>query len=543
MDARFWQGRHYTRRGFIRGVGVAAGSLALAPAIVACGNKSGGGASRAVSGASKPIRGGTLTVRMQSDVNGLDYATSMTIYSNFVIFQCVERLVTFDVKAQAQPSLAVRWETPDDQTYIFHLRQGVRFQDGTDLNADAVDYSIRHEFSGRPGTGLGGKNGLLIDTIEKPDAGTIRFTLTESLAPFLAILDGGAGSVISPMTAEKQGADKIQRDLTGLPSGPFKFGAWQKDDQITLTRNETYWGTEAAGGALPRADKLIIRVIPDPSQALASLRSGEIDAFRPGEGPAAKDLAAIRGDKALSVNAIPGPGYSYIAFNEAREPFNSRELRQAVSYALDRQALVESGWGPGIDPLDVLFSPSQWAHDPDYHPYLKRDLGRAKQLLAQAGKPNGFAFTVLTPLAPAALELAQAQLREVGINMSISHTDVPTYVATMGRGEHQAGAFGFTGTIDPSSIVHPFFLSNGSNNRWTGYQNPDVDALLNQAQTTLDRERRKVLYQQAQRLIMADAAFCITAPQVLYSLTSSKVHDFPTFIGSPVTLAAVWKGA
>lgn len=529
--------RRYTRRGFVRGLGVAAGIFALAPALAACGSKSKASGSTASGEAgARPRRGGTLTVRSMGDVSNLDYASAADLVSKFVINQSVEALVSLDAQAQPRGLLAENWETPDDHTYIFKLRQGVTFQDGTAFNAGAVEYS-----RGRLYQGSANNAGQKPPTIEKPDPGTIKFVLPAPNAPFLIGQESTAAGVISPATAEKYGADRLKLDLAGLGTGPLKFVEWRKDDQVALVRNEAYWGRGAGGMVLPYLDKLIVRPVPDASQALASLRNGEVDAFRPLEAPATKDLAAVRNDPSLNYRAVAGHGFSFIAFNVTREPFNSRELRQAVSYAGDRGALVQSLFERQAPPLDVIFGESSWAYDRDYHPYLTRDVAKAKQLLAQAGRPNGFAFTLLNSAPQQLSELIQDQLREAGIGVSIQQLEFPALQTAQRKGEQQAALSGWGGDVDPSAQVNPHFSSVGFQNFQSRYHSPDLDPILLRAQTTLDMAERKPLYQQAQRLIMSDAPYCMLFSNLSTTLSSRKVHDYPLRIGDTVSLGQVWK--
>jgi len=377
---------------------VVAAALTFAPAIVACrtsakrgstGNVAGGGS------AGRPVRGGTLTSSLNSDPNNLDYAFDTDADSKVIIADCVEPLLTVDTQGQPTGLLATSWENPDDHTYVFKLRPGVTFQDGTEFNADAVEYSMRIR-SNKASSQY--SQLAYIDRLEKPDQGTVKITLSSPYAPFLYNLADNAGRVISPAIGEKYGGDRLKVDPTNAGTGPFKFVEWKSGDHVTLTRNEHYWGADAAGTQLPYTDKLIYRVIPDPNQALASLRSGEIDAFQlaVGSGSAPPQaIAGIKADSSLSYRDRPGVVHT-LYFNEAKQPFGTRELRQAVSYAIDRATIAKAVYFDTALPLDVIFSPAIWTYDTGYHPYLKRDVARAKQLLAQAGKPSGLAFTLLT---------------------------------------------------------------------------------------------------------------------------------------------------
>lgn len=542
--------RGLPRRQWLRAAGGAVGAIALAPVVTACGvsrngrSRAGGAHSAAKSRSGEaPRRGGSLILRSFADASILDYAFNHDVYSGFIIGNCVETLVTHNAQALAVGLLAESWENPDEHTYVFRLRPGVRFQDGTDLVGDAVEYSMNRI---RGDTAAFRHQDLLpIDQIEKPDAATVKVTLTAPFAPFLEKLTADAGRVISRETGEGSTKDRLKTDLTGQGSGPFRFQAWRPGDQITLARNESYWGRDGLGAALPYLDRLVVRVVPDGEVALAALRNGELDAFRPDEGPPSQETAAVMADPALAYTSFPGLGFSYIAFNGARQPFNSKELRQAVSYTVDRQAIVKSVFFDTAIPLDVIFAPSIWTSEPDYHPYLRRDLGRARQLLAQAGRPNGFGFTYLSaagdPNQRTLAELLKDQLADAGIEMMIQERDFAALTRALSSGAYEAGFLGWTATYDPDDWVYSLFSTKGSLVARSHYSNATVDLLLDQARTTLDPGRRKPLYQQAQHLIADDAVVCVLCDKSTADLSRRAVRNLSIGPTSAVGLSQVWK--
>jgi len=536
-------GRRTTRRQFVGG-GAAVG---LGLFVAACGR---GSAKQTKAGSSQsaapPTRGGTLTSSMAGDASNLDYALNVDPYSKVIIANCVEPLLTVDAKGQPVGLLATSWENPDDHTYVLKLRPGVKFQDGSDLDADAVDYSLGRIRANKASTQY--PQLVAIDKVEKPDQGTVKLTLSGPYAPFLYNLADNAGRVISPGIGEKYGNDKLKVDLTGLGTGPFKFVDWKSGDHVTLVRNETYWGRDASGTRLPYADRLIYRVIVDTNQALASLRSGEIDAFQlaVGVGSApAQEVAGLKADSSLSYRDLPAPSEQTLFLNEAKPPFGSRELRQAISFAIDRAAINHAVFFDTGLPLDVAFSPGIWTYDASYHPYLKRDVAKAKQLLAQAGKPNGFAFALIAkndpPFWQQAAELIKDQLREAGIDITIQLVDNPALNAALKAGEHQVAFQGPPAGPDPDGWVYPYFSSKGAQNSYTHYNNPDVDRLLEQARTTLDSDVRKTLYQQAQKLIVDDAAVCVVLNGTVAALSRANVHNVPLGPTPAVGASQVWK--
>jgi ABC-type transport system substrate-binding protein len=199
-------------------------------------------------------------------------------------------------------------------------------------------------------------------------------------------------------------------------------------------------------------------------------------------------------------------------------------------------------------PLDTIFSPAIWVYDESYHPYLKRDVARAKQLLAQAGQPNGFAFTLVTrndnPSYQQTAELIKDQLKEAGIDVTIQLLQNPALIAALKAGEHQI-AYYVTPAIgpDPDSWVYPYFSTQGALNSYTHYNNPDVDSLLERARRTLDPAARKPLYQQAQRLVLTDAAVCVVADTTIAALSRANVHNVPLGPTPAVGASQVWKSS
>jgi peptide/nickel transport system substrate-binding protein len=546
MPGTYWPQGRLTRRESIRRFGMAAGALALLQALAACKSSRSTPSGASATGASHPVRGGTLTSSMNSDINTLDYAFATDFYSNAMIANCVEALLTVDTQGQPTGLLATSWENPDDHTYLFKLRQGVTFQDGTPFNADAVEYSLNRIRANKASNQY--SQLVYIDKIEKPDPATVKLTLSSPYAPLLYNLAGNAGRLISPDIGEKYGNDRLKVDLTGRGTGPFTFFEWKSGDHVTLVRNETYWGKDAFGTQLPYADKLVYRVIQDPNQALASLRSGEIDAYQLAIGigsPPSQAIAGLRADPSLRYSEVPAAGVVNLFFNEVKPPFGSREVRQAIAFAIDRAAINHAVWFDTAQMTDVIFTPAVWVYEDAYHPYLKRDVARAKQLLAQAGHPSGLDFELLTrsdsPAWQQAAELMKDQLGEAGMTVTIRLAENTAVNAALKAGQHQVAYQGSNPGLDPDGWVYPYFSSKGALNSDTRYANAEVDSLLERARTTLDTATRKTLYQQAQRLILDDAAVCPVFDNNTPALSRANVHNVPLGPTPAVGASQVWK--
>lgn len=222
-------------------------------------------------------------------------------------------------------------------------------------------------------------------------------------------------------------------------------------------------------------------------------------------------------------------------------------MRQAIAYAVDRNPIATDILFDTVLPTDVLFSPAIWTYDPSYHPYLKRDVAKAKQLLAQAGKPNGFAFNFLiasgSPAGQQWAVLLKDQLKEAGIDVTIQQLDFPKQITAVTADQYDVATIGWGPGYDPDSFVYSHFSTKGPLNKRTHYSNPQVDMLIDQGRTTLDPAQRKPIYQQIQKLVIGDGVFGIIYNSKVIDLTSKKVQNFPLGPAPAVGVSQVWKTA
>ena len=475
--------------------------------------------------AGKPVRGGTFTVAMARDATNFDPTRQSDVYSAMVMNNTVDTLFEVDKEGNVVGRLVEKTENPQPNVYVFTLQKGIKFHDGTDLNAEAVKFNLqRHLDDPRSVRHQDVKD---ITAIETPDPSTVRITLKAPFAPFPVKLTFGAGYILSPAAVQRLG-ESLQRDLTGAGSGAFKFVEWKKDTHVVLERNPDYWKKDAGGAALPYLDRLVFKPFPDENVRLTNLRTGDADVLI--GNPPYKDVQALKSGDDLVVKEIPGHGFALLILHTDSEPFNHPAARRALSYAIDRAQIRQTVFFDNGRALDTPVPEAiPWAYDPAHHPYLKRDLAKARQELAAAGKPSGYKFTLQiannSPELQQTAELLKDQVREAGLELEIQLLEFSTVIANGSAGEFQALALGWSGDVDPDTLNSLFATGAGFN--YTRYGNPQLDALLAEGRTTLDRARRGDLYKAAQRLLLEDqpALVYFNPPQI--STVRKAVQNYP----------------
>src|SRR5688572_5793573 len=346
--------------------------------IVACGPQQAGapGTTPQQSG-TKATPGGTLNVVMSRDATNFDPLRTNDVYSSSVLNLVADSLYEINPKGEVVGRLVEKTENPSSNVYVMTLRKGIKFQDGTDLNAEAVKFNLERHMNAQPAS-VRSQDVKDIERIETPDANTVRITLKTPFAPFPSKLTGGAGYILSPKAIQSLG-EGLQRDLKDAGSGPYKFVSWQKDTSVTLEKSATYWKKDADGSTLPYLDRITFKPFPDENVRLTNLRTGDADLMV--GNPPYKDIADLKRDANLSVNEVPGIGWSLMFLNSATEPFNNPAVRRALSYALDRAQIKKTVFFDNGVALGTPIPPSiPWAHVKD-DPYMKRDVAKAKSEL------------------------------------------------------------------------------------------------------------------------------------------------------------------
>jgi peptide/nickel transport system substrate-binding protein len=527
--------------------------LTLLPVIAACGGGErqgaqvtaapggAGAAATATAGAiqtgEKPVRGGTLFVGLAADISNLDPLRSNLFVDRLVQYNMYDSLVSINEKLEIQPALAESWDTSNPTAVIFKLRRGVKFHDGTEFNAEAVRWNIQRILDDKTSP----RNSELasVASVEVVDPYTVKLNLKEPFAPLLSLLVDRAGMIVSPAAVQKAGADYTRNPLGG-GTGPFRFVEWKKDERIVLERNPDYWRKDKDGNPLPYLDRVVFRPIPNEETRLANLRTGEIDVS---DGAPAKDVEAIKKNPDLIYRAIPAFARDGIWLNAATEPFNNKALRQAVAYAINREEILKTiFFDIGVVATGPV-APPHLGFDPSYKG-IQYDPTKAKEKLAEGGRPNGFSFklgiTAGSPQTQLYGELLKDQLAKVGIQVELVQQEFNKLVSDTQNGNFQASLIGWSGRIDPDGDMFAHFTCTGNFN-YGKYCNPDADRALQEGRSTFDVEKRKAAYQRANRIIADDVPYIFIRNTVATQVSTAKVRNYLLMPDQIMRFHEVWK--
>lgn len=439
----------------------------------------------------------SLTVGIESNPISLDPRMAVDAVSSHVI-QCIfNGLVRKDENSRLVPDLALRWETPDDQTYIFHLKEDVRFHSGDLLDAEDVKYtydSIRDPELKSPKAESLEK----IDSIEVLGPNTVKFHLYEPFAPFLINMTIG---IVPRNVAEKSGTD-----FAFHPSGtgPFKLQSWKQDQEVELTS----FGNCFSGP--PRLKRLVFKVVPENTVRVLELEKGSVQLIQNLIPP--ELLGRIKEKDTLKIIKKPGSTYAYMGFNLEDSILQKKAVRQAIAYAVDRESIIKFILGSMAKPAGGILSKANWAYEKDVDVY-QFDPDKARQLLDKAGFPDPdqdgpaprFTLTYKTSQneqSRRVAEVIQEQLAKVGIGISIKSYEWGTFFADIRGGNFQLYTLKWVGITDPDIyyyIFHSASIPPEGANRGR-YRNPEVDRLLVEGRKTLDLQKRKEIYSAVQKI-------------------------------------------
>ncbi|MBA4493690.1 ABC transporter substrate-binding protein [Paenactinomyces guangxiensis] len=466
----------------------------------------------------------TLIFGRGADSKLLDPAQVTDGESLHVTEQIFETLVKYDKKTtEVQPHLAESWETsPDGLVWTFKLKQGVKFHDGTPFNAEAVVYNFNRwmdkshpehkggefPYYGYMFGGYKGDKGHVIKSVTAVDEHTVKFELNFPQGPFLSNLAMPPFAIASP-AAVKKGPDQFAQKPEGGGTGPFKFVEWKKNDSITLEKNKEYWEK-----GLPKLDKVIFRSIPDNAARFTALQSGDIDMM---DGLNPNDVQLIKGNNKLKLYEQPGMNVAYLAFNTQKKPFDNPKVRQALNHATNKEGIIKSFYAgmavPAVNPMpDIMWGYNKNIKDYEYN------LEKAKQLLAEAGYPNGFevefyAMTEPRPYMPDGKKVAEYMAEDfakIGVKTKIVTYDWQTYLDRTGKGEHSMALMGWNGDNgDPDNFLYVLLDKDNTRTPDAGniafYKSDELHDVLIKAQRATKQEERTQLYMKAQEIIKRDA--------------------------------------
>ncbi|OLE58195.1 MAG: ABC transporter substrate-binding protein [Bacillati bacterium ANGP1] len=482
----------------------------------------------------------TLKIAIGTDPDTFDPAGQTTGLVMNMVGYLYERLVALDLKQnQVVPHLATRWQvSADGLTYTFKLRSSVTFQDGAPLNADAVKFTFDRLLDPKTRAPLR-EPLMVIKETQVIDDMTVRFLLSRPDPLFLTSLTHWVASIVSPSTTRRVG-ENLGRDPTGSGTGPYMFKEWVRGSHILFVRNPNYWGRK------PAFDEVMFRIAPDAGVRETMLLAGDVHMAVL---PPAPDVGRLRTHPGFRIVDAVASRMIYIGMNTQWGPFKDVRVRQAVNYAVNKQALLA---GIAFDLGTVADSPcvsmvsgyapiqsGGWPFNPS----------KARQLLREAGYPDGFDVDFITPTGRYIqdFQVAQAitaELHNINVRANVRTMDWPTYLATVLQPSDRTSLQMFLLAwvpfpLDCSAVLRPMFHPSQHPPQGLGatfYKNEKTDDLLERARGEMDESRRKEFLKEAQTLIWHDAPWIFLWSQKWYVATVRNLE------GVSITPFEMWDG-
>jgi peptide/nickel transport system substrate-binding protein len=481
--------------------------------------------------------GGTLVVAITSDPGHLNPAITTSGATHTAAELLYNGLVELDDDLNPVAELAVSWDIEENGAlYRFHLRDDVVWHDGEPFTAADVKFSFEEvllQFHSRTRASMSGA----LESIETPDEHTVEFRFAQPYAPLLLQLDVTEAPIVAQHVYAGTDPQEAEANLAPVGTGPFRFVSYTPDAEIRLERNPDYF---KAG--LPLLDEVVMRVIPEAGSQVIALEAGEVQWLWGTPGPDRERLLADPAFEGLQTPRNPGGANCImtVSFNLEHEALSDLRVRQAIAHALDREAFLERViFGEGRMATAPISSGIGWAHAegldlPDHDP------DRARALLEEAGfgQDNPLAIDfVHFPTFSRYAELLRAQLAEVGVEVDLRPLEPPVFAPTVfADRDFDTNVISYCNGTDPeigvrrmfdSAQIGPVPFSNAA-----AYSNPDVDALFDQAQQTVDLRARGEVYRQIQELVVADLPYfglVETESTRVYSATCTGFRPYGLF--------------
>ncbi len=437
-----------------------------------------------------------LTIGVDQEAVGLDPNIVTAFSSMRRIDLLYNRLVRYDNTFAVVPDLAESWDVPDNLTYVFHLRKGVKFHNGRELTSDDVQYTLNRVLDTK--TASPGRSYItVIKSIDIVDRYTVKLNLT---SPLPSLLDGLSSNNLAIVPKEVIEANtNLQKTECG--TGPFMLQEWIPDNSMTLVKNPDYFEKGA-----PAVDKVIFRVIPEQASLYAGVRSGDLDMATINDGATIRQAAK---DSKVTVMSKPGLNMRIFSFNTSKKPFDDLRVRQAVASALDRAEILtiaEFGMGKPTGPLPV--AATAWALPPAKLPFAVTDVAKGKKLLADAGYASGLSFKITCASTYegglAVAQVAQDELKKIGVDAQLEVVEWGVYIDKWSKRDFEAMIELRGGSGEPDRFLYRTFHSTGGVNNFM-FKDADVDKLLDQGRTQTKQADRKVTYDSLQSLLTTKA--------------------------------------
>jgi peptide/nickel transport system substrate-binding protein len=512
-----------TRRNMLRAGALGVGGVGLAAFLAACTSSNGTSTkstgSAGASSSSKPKAGGDVIIARAQDSVDMDKTMVFSNASIWVYVQIFEGLTVGSKDGRAvDPYLATSWtQSADKLTWTFKLRTDVKFGDGTPMTSADVKFSIDEASSTKGGWEF--INSAIAST-SAPDPATFVIKTKYPWAPLLADLACPSNGIIPNKYGGKA---KSAFYKAPVGTGPFKWDTWNKGSKLTLKKNPNYWRK-----GLPYLDSVSWQVVPDDNTRNVMIQGNTAQI---NENPPLSTVDQLKGVKGVDVTLFPSTRTDYILMNEKRKPYDDVHVRRAISYAIDRAALVKTVLFGNGQVANSFLMPSTPYYDKST-PGQQFDMAKAKAELAQSSVPKGFSTTYLAASGDstdsAIAQVLQASLKELGITMKISNSD-PSAVHDLQNALNYdiSHSYWTMDIADPDELVQFAVLPEGGGHSFeTNYTNTKAQDLAKQAEKTFDKAERQKLYTQLQTVLAEDAFLPALFYQPLPYAMRSEVSGF-----------------
>jgi peptide/nickel transport system substrate-binding protein len=476
-------------------------------------------------GGGKPVA--LVTFGVETDAGGMDYTQSYDFSSLLVVPSMTEPLLRIDQAGQLTPNLATRWDVSNPRRLVFTIRPGVSFQDGTSLTAEDVAYSMNRHLNPQVASLLA----FYYANVARVEAtGPLEVTafMKQPDIIFLLAMSTNAGAVASKAFIVKHGKQFGTPEVGTLGTGPYRFVSWVKGQSFTVERNPNYWNA----AVVPRkVERFTVRVITDESTLLAALRSGEIDGqLATLSGRGVQSLASASNIKQYSV---PSGGASQLAFNVQEAPWSDPRVTRALSLVIPRHGLLDSVWGGQATLSKSIIPPSLWTFSTSAFRsayaklpnYLTPDVAQARKLVSAAGAHSAHgAIWISTQYDAQQAEAIQAAASQIGLSLSVNMvTQASLSAGIAAKRKPYAMEIGLWApdVPDPANTYQSVYYSKSSNN-YMGYDNPQVDAWLEQQSQILSNPARRaqLILKIQDAIVGGQVDPIIVSPNTVLSLNS-----------------------
>lgn len=486
--------------------------------------------------ASAPVAGGSISIGMPGDALTLDPMLTTDEYSKPPESLMYDSLVKLGPTGGLAPDLATSWGVSQDGlTYTFHLRRNVHFHDGSKMTAADVVYSFQRIMS--PALASPWASFFQdVKTVRALDPYTVQVTLSQADAPFLTVVASFL-VVMNPAFVKAHG-NNLKQVEDG--TGPYELKKWIPNESITLVKNNDYFIK-----GQPYLKSITFQVIPQDTSRIAALQSGQIQMAEFIDPSQYAQLESLASAHVVNIDRFLDSNYHLLGFNTKRAPFNNPKVRLALSYAINRQAILDGpGFHEGMVTGILTQALSRWAIPTSDYPSYTPNLNMARKLLKEAGYPHGFSFSIMAPssfpLDLSSAVMIQSQLKQIGVNAKVVPTEWGTYVNNWVKRDFDS----FTGEngdwTDPDLAMYAALHTGGSTNAFQ-FSNPAVDKLLDAGRAAQSFAQRHAIYAQLQKLVVEQAPMIYTFASYDLMALSPQLKGYVHIPGDDYrSLSTVW---